>query len=214
MTRRIAPSVLAADQGRLLEQVEAVVAAGATVIHVDVMDGHFVPPLSMGPGVVKALRGLDVYLDVHLMVERPERQVEAFAAAGADGITVHAEATPHAHGTLQQIRAAGCRAGLAVCPATPLDVFEEVEVDLALLMTVNPGWGGQEFIAGSLDRLRRLRDLVGEGVEVEVDGGIDAATAGPCAEAGATLFVAGTSIFGSPDPGKAYAEIAEAAGCG
>ena len=214
MTRRIAPSVLAADQGRLLEQVEAVVAAGASVIHVDVMDGHFVPPLSMGPGVVKALRGLDVYLDVHLMVERPERHVDAFAAAGANGITIHAEATPHVHRALQQIRAAGCRAGVAVCPATPLDVFEEVEADLALLMTVNPGWGGQEFIAGSLDRLRRLSDLVGEGVDIEVDGGIDAATAGPCAEAGATMFVAGTSIFGSPDPGKAYAEIAEAAGCG
>ena len=214
MTRRIAPSVLAADQGRLLEQVEAVIAAGASVIHVDVMDGHFVPPLSMGPGVGMALRGLDVFLDVHLMVERPERHVEAFAAAGADGITIHAEATPHVHGTLQQIRAAGCRAGVAVCPATPLDVFEQVEADLALLMTVNPGWGGQEFISGSLDRLRRLRDLVGEGVEIEVDGGIDAATAGPCAEAGATLFVAGTSIFGSPDPGRAYAEIAEAAGCG
>ena len=214
MTRRIAPSVLAADQGRLLEQVEAVVAAGASVIHVDVMDGHFVPPLSMGPGVVKALRGLDVYLDVHLMVERPERHVDAFAAAGANGITIHSEATPHVHRALQQIRAAGCRAGVAVCPATPLDVFEEVEVDLALLMTVNPGWGGQEFIAGSLDRLRRLSDLVGEGVDIEVDGGIDAATAGPCAEAGATMFVAGTSIFGSPDPGRAYAEIAEAAGCG
>jgi ribulose-phosphate 3-epimerase len=145
---------------------------------------------------------------VHLMVERPERQVDAFAAAGAGTIVLHAEATPHVHYTLAAVREAGCRAGLAVNPATPLGVFGEVRPDQALCMTVNPGWGGQEFIPESLDRIRRLRTLIGDGVELEVDGGIDADTARPCAEAGATLFVAGTAIFGAEDPGSAYERLA------
>lgn len=212
---RIAPSILSADFARLGEQVREVVDAGARVIHVDVMDGHFVPPLSMGPQVVSALRDLDlgVELDVHLMVERPERHVADFAKAGAHTITVHAEATPHVHYAVGQIREAGCRAGVAVCPATPPAVYRELEVDLALCMTVNPGWGGQAFIPSSPAKIRRIRELVGDVVDLEVDGGIDATTAGPAAEAGATLFVAGSAIFGAEEPAAAYREIAAAAGC-
>jgi ribulose-phosphate 3-epimerase len=216
MTRRIAPSILAADFGRLREQVREVVDAGAEVIHIDIMDGHFVPTLSMGPQAVSALRDFDVLLDVHLMVERPERHVAAFASAGANTIIVHAEATPHVHYAVQAIREAGVEAGVAITPSTPVEALAEVRGDLwsALCMTVNPGWGGQAFISSSLDKIGRLRQLVGPQVEVEVDGGIDRDTAGPCAQAGASLFVAGTSVFGAPDPAAAYAEIASAAGCG
>jgi len=213
MTRHVAPSILAADFSRLRAQVEEVVAAGARVIHVDIMDGHFVPPLSMGPQAVEALRDMDVILDVHLMIEAPERQIDAFAKAGAHNITIHAEATPHVHGTLQAIREHGCRAGLAFCPSTPPAMLEEVDVDIALCMTVNPGWGGQSFIPTSPAKVRRMRALLGEGPDLEVDGGIDRDTAGPCAEAGATLFVAGSAVFGAPDPGAAFREISAAAGC-
>jgi ribulose-phosphate 3-epimerase len=213
MTRQVAPSVLAADFGRLREQVQEVVDAGAQVIHVDIMDGHFVPPLSMGPGVVEALRDMGVTLEVHLMIEQPERQIEAFAKAGAHHITIHAEATPHVHGTLQRIRELGCRAGLAFCPSTPPAMLEEVEVDIALCMTVNPGWGGQAFIPSSPGKIERMRALLGDGPDLEVDGGIDVDTAGPCAAAGATLFVAGSAVFGAPDPGEAFREISRAAGC-
>jgi ribulose-phosphate 3-epimerase len=213
--RRIAPSILAADFARLGSQVAEVVDAGARVIHVDIMDGHFVPPLSMGPQVLSALVELGlpgVEYDVHLMVERPERHVADFAKAGAHNITVHAEATPHVHYAVQQIRELGCTAGVAVCPSTPLGIFEELDVDLALCMTVNPGWGGQTFIASSPAKIARLRALLGEDVELEVDGGIDASTAGVAADAGATLFVAGSALFGAPDPGQAYRDIAAAAG--
>jgi ribulose-phosphate 3-epimerase len=213
MTRHVAPSILAADFSRLRAQVEEVVAAGARVIHVDIMDGHFVPPLSMGPQAVEALRDMDVILDVHLMIEAPERQIDAFAKAGAHNITIHAEATPHVHGTLQAIREHGCRAGLAFCPSTPPAMLEEVDVDIALCMTVNPGWGGQSFIPTSSAKVRRMRALLGESPDLEVDGGIDRDTAGPCAEAGATLFVAGSAVFGAPDPGAAFREISAAAGC-
>jgi ribulose-phosphate 3-epimerase len=213
MTRRIAPSILAADFGRLREQVRDVLDAGATVIHVDVMDGHFVPPITMGPLAVEALRDLGAHLDVHLMIERPERQVEAFVTAGANTVTVHAEATPHLDYVLEQIRAAGCRAGLAINPSTTTAAFAEVEVDQALCMTVNPGWGGQAFIPRSLDKIRRLRAVIGDGPELEVDGGIDLRTAPPCAEAGATLFVAGSAIFGTSNPAEAYAELASSIGC-
>ena len=219
MTRRIAPSILAADFGRLREEVTTVIDAGATVIHVDVMDGHFVPPITMGPIVVEALRDqvheAGAILEVHLMVERPERHVAEFARAGAHNITVHAEATPHVHYALQAIREAGCTAGVAITPSTPVEALSEVRGDLwvALCMTVNPGWGGQAFIASSVDKVRRLRELVGPETELEVDGGIDARTAGPCASAGASLFVAGTSVFGAADPALAFREVSAAAGC-
>ena len=211
MPIEIAPSVLAADFGRLREQVEEIRAVGAHVIHIDVMDGHFVPPLSMGPPVCRALRGIGLHLEVHLMVERPERQVESFAQAGADTIIVHAEATPNVHYALQAIRDAGCLAGLAVNPATPLGIFAEVEVDVALCMSVNPGWGGQAFIPQSLDRIARLRAIIGDGPVLEVDGGVDASTAGVCVTAGATRLVAGNAVFGAADPAAAFTEIAAAA---
>jgi ribulose-phosphate 3-epimerase len=215
MRRRIAPSILAADHGRLLEQVQAVVAEGAEVIHIDIMDGHFVPTLSMGPPAVEALRDLDVLLDVHLMIQAPERHVQDFATAGANNITVHYEATPHVHKAVQAIKEAGCTAGVALTPSTPVEALSEIRGELwsVLCMTVNPGWGGQQFIPASLDKIRRLRALVGPDVELEVDGGIDDRTAGPCAEAGATLFVAGTSVFGSGQPGAAFRKVAAAAGC-
>jgi len=215
MRRRIAPSILAADFGRLREQVREVVDAGAEVIHVDIMDGHFVPTLSMGPKAVEALRDFDVLLDVHLMVERPERHVAEFARAGASTIIVHVESTPHVHYAVQAVREAGCNAGVALTPSTPVEALSEIRGDVwsVLCMTVNPGWGGQAFIPASLDKIARLRALIGPDVELEVDGGIDVQTAGPCAEAGASLFVAGTSVFGNPNPRQAFHEVAAAAGC-
>ena len=213
--RHIAPSILSADFAELAPRVREIMDAGARVIHCDVMDGHFVPPITFGPMVVSALRDAlpdEAYLDVHLMIERPERHVADFAKAGADGITIHAESTPHIDYTLNAIRDAGCRAGLVVCPGTPPDHFAEVDVDLALIMTVNPGWGGQPFIAAQLEKVRRVRAMLGDRVPIEVDGGVNAETIVDCAEAGATWFVAGSAIFGSDDPAATFRQLAEAAG--
>jgi ribulose-phosphate 3-epimerase len=215
---RVAPSILASDFARLGEQVELVMDAGARVIHVDVMDGHFVPPISIGDLIVKALRDLvhdrGGVLDVHLMVERPERRVEDFAAAGADTLICHWEATPHIHYALKAVRDAGLDAGLAINPGTPPEAVVGLAdmFDHLLCMTVNPGWGGQPYIETSTAKVERLRELLGPGMPIEVDGGIDVATAEATAGAGATLFVAGSSIFGADDPAAAYRSIAAAAG--
>ena len=211
----IAPSILAADFSRLGEQVQTVLDAGAKVIHVDVMDGHFVPPITMGPLAVEAIaervHAAQAQVDVHLMIERPENHVEAFAKAGADSITAHVEATPHLHYALQAIRNAGCKTGVALNPGTSPEAVDSIEADMVLCMTVNPGWGGQAFLESSIDKLKRIRALVGPDPEIEVDGGITAETARRCAQAGATVFVAGTAVFGAEDPVAAVRDISAAA---
>src|SRR5689334_13250849 len=214
--RRVAPSILSADMGKLGAQVGEVMDAGARVIHFDVMDGHFVPPITIGPlvlgGIADQVHEAGGAVDVHLMIEAPERQIADFAKAGADSITFHQEATPHAHRTLAAIRELGCLAGIAINPGTPVEAVQELRgmADIVLCMTVNPGWGGQSFIATSPDKVERLAPLVGD-ARIEVDGGVDPSTAGSLSAAGASLLVAGSAVFGADDPAAAYTEIAAAA---
>ena len=216
-SRRVAPSILSADFGRLGAAVAEVMEAGARIIHVDVMDGHFVPPITIGPlvagSIADQVHDAGGVIDVHLMIARPDEHIAEFARAGADSITFHAEATPHSDRTLGAIRELGCLAGIALNPGTPVDAVAELRgaADQVLCMTVNPGWGGQAFIERSPDKVARLAGLAGE-APIEVDGGIDRDTAGPVAAAGASLFVAGSAVFGARDPAAAYAEIAAAAG--
>ncbi len=218
--RGVAPSILSADFARLGEQVALVLDAGARTIHFDVMDGHFVPPLTVGPPVARAIapqvHAAGALLDVHLMVARPERHVDAFAAAGADRILVQVESTPNVHYAVRAIRDAGLSPGAVINPGTPVGAVEELvdAVDVVLCMTVNPGWGGQAFLPASIEKIRRLKALVGDRAAIEVDGGVDARTAGPCAAAGATIFVAGSAVFGAEDPVAAFHEISAAAGYG
>ncbi len=205
MTVLIAPSILSADFGRLAEQVAEAAEAGADWIHVDVMDGHFVPNITIGPAVTAAVRAAtDLPVDVHLMIEEPDRYVSAFADAGADYITVHQEACPHVKKTIDQLRELGVHPGVTLNPATSLDALAEVipDVDLALIMSVNPGFGGQSYIPSSTEKIRRLRTMLDErgvdGAQLEVDGGVNIDTAGAASRAGASVLVAGAAVFGHP----------------
>ena len=209
----IAPSILSADFTRLGEEITAVAKAGADVIHIDVMDGHFVPNITIGPLVVKAVRTItDLPLDVHLMIENADRYLEDFAKAGADWITVHVETGYHLHRTIHRIKELGKKAGAVLNPSTPLTSLEEIlpDLDLVMLMTVNPGFGGQSFIESSLAKIKQLKKMIddrGLKVGIEVDGGVSPKTIGAIAAAGANIFVAGSAVFGQDDYGKVIGEL-------
>ncbi|XXM73480.1 ribulose-phosphate 3-epimerase [Lysinibacillus sphaericus] len=210
---KIAPSILSANFAELGKEIKDVENGGADYIHIDVMDGHFVPNITMGPMVVKAVRPLtDLPLDVHLMIEDPDQYIEAFADAGADYITVHVEAAAHLHRTIQLIKSKGVKAGVVLNPATPAEWVKPVlqDIDMVLLMTVNPGFGGQSFIPSVVPKIKQIRswaEEVNPNLEIEVDGGINSETAAMCAEAGADVFVAGSAIYNKSDRGAAIQEL-------
>jgi ribulose-phosphate 3-epimerase len=216
--KMIAPSILSADFSRLGEDIKAVEAAGADVIHVDVMDGHFVPNITIGPLVVKAVRKVtDLPLDVHLMISDADSYIEDFAHAGADWITVHVEACPHLHRTIDQIRSMGKKAGAVLNPATSLTTLDQIlpDLDLVMLMSVNPGFGGQSFIESSLGKIKMLRqmlDNIGSKAGIEVDGGVSPATIARITDAGANIFVAGSAVFGQDDYQASISELKRLAG--
>jgi len=212
---KIAPSILSADFSNLEEEIKRV--SNAEYLHIDVMDGHFVPNITMGPIVVDAIKDkTDNLLDVHLMIENPDNYIEGFANAGAELITVHAEACPHLHRTVQNIKEQGVQAGVALNPATPLALLEDIlpDIDLALLMTVNPGFGGQKFIQNMVPKIKRLRRQIEEAdldVDIQVDGGIKPHNIKRVVEAGANVIVAGSAVFGANNPGQAVEELKESA---
>jgi ribulose-phosphate 3-epimerase len=206
---KIAPSILSADFSKLGEEISDVEKGGAELIHVDVMDGHFVPNITIGPLVVESIRPITkLPLDVHLMIENPDQYIESFAKAGANYITVHFEACRHLHRTIQLIKSFGVKAGVVLNPATPVQLIEPIieELDIVLLMSVNPGFGGQKFIPSVLNKIKQVRDLAkqkGVQLEIEVDGGVNEQTARLCVEAGATILVAGSAVYNQEDRGKA-----------
>jgi ribulose-phosphate 3-epimerase len=210
---KIAPSILSANFAYLADEIRKVETAGADMLHIDVMDGHFVPNITFGPPVVAALRKVtNLPFDVHLMIDNPQDYIDSFAQAGADMITVHTEATCHVHRLIQQIKSRDIQAGISLNPGTPLSCAEELfnDVDMILLMTVNPGFGGQKFINSSISKIKRLKELItqrGLTIDIEVDGGINTATAAPVIEAGATILVAGSAVYGAADIAAAVSSL-------